>query len=375
MWQPQGFYNQYVLRSPVILTGEKSMQGLYNYPSVKIAVIHGKSFSDRELFDLVFAKRSLRFIERSWKNEPDFEGLKDTIAQLEEYRPDTIIAVGGGSVIDGSKLCRLLYEFPYYKLSDGRISGDLLKTKFIAIPTTVGSGSEVSSAAVFVNHETRSKDMIIIHELQPDVIVYDKRYVENSPTRLLVASSLDAMAHILEGYVSKNENAFLDLMAEKGLSVFHDELQKLVDEKFSSINYDRLQYAGYIGGMVQNHCIVGAAHAIAHQLAFYGYSHAESVALLLPAVILSNAQNDDVQQKYEKISNSSGFDNYLEMTNFLRVLSERFGICDIKTDLKNLLNKLLKDNTFVENVKNDKGGRGNPVDITDEYIAKISEMV
>ena len=115
MWQPQGFYNEYTLRTPVILAGDEAVKGLYNYPASKIAVIHGSSFFDEKLFLSVFSKREVRFFMRSWKEEPDFEGIKGTVGDLEDYRPDTIIAVGGGSVIDGSKLCRLLYEFPFFE--------------------------------------------------------------------------------------------------------------------------------------------------------------------------------------------------------------------------------------------------------------------
>ena len=75
MWQPQGFYNEYTLRTPVILSGENSVRGLYNYPAAKIAVIHGTSFCDRELFLSTFSKREVRFFARSWKDEPSFEGL------------------------------------------------------------------------------------------------------------------------------------------------------------------------------------------------------------------------------------------------------------------------------------------------------------
>lgn len=372
MWQPQGFYNQYVLRTPVILSGDESVRGLYNYPAARIAVIHGKSFADRDLFLSTFSKRDIHFISRSWKDEPDIEGLKETIRQLEEYQPDTIIAVGGGSVIDGGKLCRLFYEFPYYRIGETRISGESWNTHFVAVPTTTGSGSEVSSAAVFVDHDRHRKDMVVMHELQPEAVVYDKRYVLKTPERLLAASALDAMAHILEGYVSKTDNAFLDVLAEKGLSILHDELQKLTDNKDEAIDYERLQYAGYIGGLIQNHCIVGAAHAVAHQLTDNGYSHGEAVALLLPSVISLNA---DVITKYEKISHEAGFRDKDELMAFIQKVCQVSGIADRREELGELLCGLLNDNIFYENVKNDRGGKGNPVTITDEFIRQLAESV
>ena len=160
MWQPGGFYNEYVLRTPVILSGKESIRGLYNYPAARIAVIHGGSFFDKETFISAFPKKELAFIRRSWDSEPDFDGIAGTLGELEKICPDMIIAVGGGSVIDGSKLCRLFYEFPYFQPGETRIEGGQMKTSFVAVPTTVGSGAEVSSAAVFVDRENHKKDDI-----------------------------------------------------------------------------------------------------------------------------------------------------------------------------------------------------------------------
>jgi len=373
MWQPQGFFNDYVLRSPTILMGKECIRGLYNYPVSKIAVIHGKTFKDFELFKTTFSKKSICFIERSWLGEPDLTGLRGTLAQLEEYKPDTIIAVGGGSVIDGAKMCRLYYEFPYYDSENSRIDGNLFRTKFIVVPTTVGSGAEVSSAAVFVNHDTQSKDMIVMHSLQPDVVVYDTRYVEKTSSRRLLISSMDAMAHNLEGYVSQINNSFIDIFAEKGLSMLHEELLKIIEKQ--EVNFANLQYAGYLGGVVQNHCIVGAAHAVAHQLTDKGYAHGEAVALLLPAVISLNAQDANTVFKYDKIAHIAGFANYTELIDFIRKVCEVSDLSHKRKQLSGLLTNLSMDSVFCDNVKKDKGGKGNPVDITDEYIVNLAGRI
>lgn len=375
MWQPQGFFNQYVLRTPVILCGSESVRGLFNYPATRIAIIHGGSFSDQELFASTFVKKSVHFFERSWKEEPDPSGIKETLGEIEEFRPDTIIAVGGGSVIDGAKLCRLFYEYPYYEMGETMIVGEFFRTHFIAIPTTIGSGAEVSSAAVYVNHATHNKDMVVMHELQPDVIVYDKRYVSNTPNRLLVASALDGMAHIIEGYVSNIGNSFADVMAEEGLLIFHSEFEKYLCGDKQEIDYERLQYAGYMGGIVQNHCIVGAAHAVAHQMTGYGYSHGEAVALLLSAVISLNSEDRATSQKYEKIAKKTAFYDMEGMIGFIRGLCDKTGISERRDELRGLICDLSKDEAFCENVRNDKGGKGNPVEITDEYIEKLSERI
>ncbi len=369
MWQPQGFYNEYTLRTPVVLSGKECIRGLYNYPASRFAVIHGTSFEDKDLFVSTFSKREVGFFCRSWGGEPDFDGLCGTLAEIEKFQPDVIIAVGGGSVIDGSKLCRLLYEFPNFDPKSSRVNGSMLKSRFIAVPTTVGSGAEVSSAAVYYDVNNKSKDMVVMHELQPDVVVYDPRYISGTPIRLLCASALDALAHILEGYVSNIDNLFVDVLAEEGLSLLHDELGNLISDRI--LDYSRLQYAGYIGGIVQNHCIVGAAHAIAHQLTGEGYSHGEAVSLLLPAAVRMNMSNAECSDKYGVISKRSGFNSIDDMLDFINMVVFHSGISDRRDALKEYLSKVGEEPSFCENVMNDRGGKGNPVEITGAYIKQL----
>lgn len=375
MWQPQGFYNEYSLRTPVIISGEESVRGLFDYPSSRIAVIHGRSFFDKDLFESAFSRKDIRFIKRSWDGEPDNENIAGTLHELEEYQPDLIIAVGGGSVIDGVKLCRLYYEFPYYRPGETRISGEMMRTGFIAVPTTIGSGSEVSSAAVYIDHENHRKDMIVIHELQAGVVVYDPRYVSGTPDRILVASALDAMAHILEGYVSNRTNEWMDILAEKGLTLLISELKCLLNGKKEEIDFQRLQYAGYIGGLVQNHCIVGAAHAVAHQLSEYGYSHGEAVALLLPLVIMNNRKDDSTRVRYEQLAERSDCGSVQELVDSVSELCDKTGIGERRDDLRKLMQELFEKVEFINNVKNDKGGAGNPVKITNEYIESLIRSI
>lgn len=371
MWQPQSLFNQFLLRTPTVLLGRAAIRGLYNYQAGRIAVIHGSSFFDGELLEETLKKKSVRFFKRSWDGEPDLSSLSDTVSDLENYQPDTIIACGGGSVIDGVKLCRALYEFPYIDKNNMNLGGLPFKTRFIAIPTTFGSGAEVSSAAVYVEESTRRKEMLVAHELQPDVVVYDPSYLTKMPLRLICASALDAAAHMIEGYVSNIENSFAEAIAESGLVALRGELSKLLVDRNAEIDFERLQYVGFSGGIVQNHCIVGTAHAVAHQLTGYGYSHGEAVALLLPTVIQLNNDLSDANGKYERLAERTGFDSVASMQEFLEKTA-RLGKIDERQDaLKKLLTELISDNQFLSNVKRDRGGKGNPVEITDDYLKEL----
>ena len=377
MWQPQRIYNQFLLRTPVFLSGSGSAQGLYNYPGARVAIIHGSSLkeADKELFLSTFKKKEIHFIHRSWKGEPDIDGLSATIHELESFCPELIIAFRGGSVIDGVKLCRFFYEFPYFQMDNFKFEEAVFKTKFIVIPTTVGSGSEVSSAAVYIDKGRRRKEMLVMHDLQPDVVVYDEEYVRYTPKELLCTSVLDAAAHILEGYVSNIDNSMADIMAEEGLFLIREEMDKLKKGSAEGIDFGRLQYAGYLGGVVQNYCIVGAAHAVAHQMAEYGYSHGEAVSLLLPAVICMNEKDRTSKRKYMTIAKRAGFSSVHAMTEYMRDLMFEAGLENQITAFKEKLAECQKDQMFFENVRNDKGGKGNPIPITQGYLDNLIRSI
>ncbi len=367
MWQPQGIYSEFVLRMPTILVGEKAVSGLYNFPAARIAVVHGSTFKDYALYNDVFKKKDIKFFLRSWNGEPNLQSIKGTIHDIEKYAPDTIIAVGGGSVIDGAKLCRLYYEIPFFRPEVTKTDGDLLKTNFIAIPTTIGSGAEISSAAVYVSNHR--KEMVVLHTLQPEVVVYDTRYIEDTPEGLLCVSAMDAVAHITEGYVSNIKNTMVEIFAEETLGLLKEQLERyLFDEGF---DFSRLQYAGYMGGIIQNHCIVGAAHAVAHQLTEYGFSHSEGVALLLPHVIRLNSEDKDVKLKYQKLCKVAGFNDVVELYEFLERINVKSGIANRYDDLRDILLGNRDNEQFIMNIKNDRGGKGNPVEITDTFIRDL----
>lgn len=371
MWQPQSFYGKYLLDQPVIFMGKDSVKGLYNFPGSKFAIIHGENAKfDKDVFQKAFKAFEIKFIAKSWKNEPTLEELKGTMAELESFCPDVIIAIGGGSVIDGSKICRLYYEFPYFDTDKPNFNFLNFKTKFIVIPTTVGSGAEASSAAVIYNTILNKKEMVVHQTLRPDVVVLDPSFIENSTRGFVIASSLDAIAHIVEGYVSNIENPLSEIIAEKGLQIFYEELLK---KDYANIDFLRLQYACYIGGIVQNHCIVGAAHAIAHQLTGFGFSHAKAVGLLLGTIIKENSKDSKTKEKYTTLLSRSGIESIDCFITFLQTLINESIDKSLAVKLKEVLKENNKNELFVQNVIDDRGGKGNPVPITKEYIESVAK--
>lgn len=369
MWNPQGLYANFIFRQPVIFHGKESVRGLFDFPGNRVAVIYGQGMSEqaRDMLENIFKRRSLCFIKKSWREEPRLDELHVAVEQLEAFNPDTIIAFGGGAVIDGAKLCRISFEFPYVEWGDHRLSQMTFKTRFIAIPTTVGSGAEASSAAVYYSEEERTKKVIICHSLQPDVLVLDPAYIKNAPDAVIQFSLADALAHMIEGYVSNIKNPIAEEMALWGISSIRQEVEKCDKDK---VDFLRLQYAGYLGGIVQNHCLVGAAHAFAHQMTAYGYSHGKAVALLLLRAIQMNRRDKDTDRLYQQMAEKTGFEGIDMMVAFLRKIIS----CAEKEDAEKLggiMKQNLSDKVFIQNIKSDSGGQGNPVPITDRYVEEF----
>lgn len=368
MWNPQGIYTNFILKQPTIFHGENAVLGLFNFPGSRIAVLYGSGMTGDagHLLEKVFKNRNLNFIKKSWNGEPSEDELKETVHELEKFRPDTIIAFGGGSVIDGAKLCRVCLEFPYISWENNRLSQMTFKTRFIAIPTTFGSGAEASSAAVYYSKREKTKKMLVCHALLPEVVVYDSDYVKNTSDSILYFSLADALAHMTEGYVSNKKNQLAEEMAAWGISIIRQELR----HEENQIDYMRLQYAGYLGGIVQNHCLVGAAHAFAHQLAAHGVSHGKAVAYMLPMTIQMNMKDKEVAKAYNELAGKSGFHDAEELLCFIKDIAGHLDLEDINL-MRSALKNGLSDEHFMENIKSDPGGKGNPIPITDDYISEF----
>lgn len=370
MWKLQTVGVKYLLDQPLIFQGENAIYGLSNIPGSRVAVIYGASFDEvtANIIRAIFKKKSLFLIERSWGGEPDLLSISQTIHMLEECRPDVIVAIGGGSIIDGSKLCRLFYEYPFFELGSVKLDQLVFSTRFVAVPTTIGSGAECSSAAVYINEEKEKKEMLVCHSFRPECVVLDPYFISNSPIELIISSGVDAMAHIIEGYVSLIDNGLANINAEIGLGILFNELNK---NNLNEMQLERIQYAGYLGGLVQNHCIVGAAHGIAHQLSMYGFSHSVAVAILLPAVIRVNCKNLVVKEKYNTLCVHAGIESVEALIQRLYDITNRVGIRKKSENLIKILQSKIEDKDFIYNIINDQGGKGNPVVIDKSFINEI----
>ncbi len=296
-----------------IVNGKNARMALKGLVVNRAALIISKSFLQSIYLDQVqrlINSQSVKVIEKKWEGEPTLSSLSELIGELEDYKPDYIIALGGGSVIDGAKLAWLFYEHPvtaseklFRPFAFPPLRG---RAKFAAIPTTVGSGSEVSSAAVLFDADNHSKKAVVTHDFLPDLVILDPELITEVPVSVLRPTVADALSHAIEGYLSQINHPLMDIFAEKAVQLIFENKRKFGSDAWDIKMIEDLQYASMLAGWVQNHCIVGLSHAIAHQLGHYKIGHGLANGVLMPAVIDFNSSDNKVESKYQNLCDKSG---------------------------------------------------------------------
>ena len=372
MWEPQGMYSKFILQQPVILFGENAIMGLKSYPSSRVAVIHGSSLNEDYKTKVLksLSAFEISFVEKKWKGEPTLNSLSETIADIEKIKPDMIIAIGGGSVIDGAKMVRTYYEFPFFDMNNTKFSMLNWKTNLVAIPTTIGSGAEISSASVMYNDNNKSKEFVISHKFIPEIIILEASLIVNAPKKMLLSSMVDALSHCIEGYMSNIDNILIDSYAEKAIQIISKYYQ-VVSKGIDKENLNKLQLASVFAGMVQNHCIVGATHAIAHQMSAFGLSHSNAISIFLPSVIRKNIKNKESNNRFEQLAIHSGFSKGSKLLDFVEDVISSFDLQKEKSILLDNREIILSDDSLFERALSDKGGQGNPISMNKEFLQDI----
>lgn len=372
MWQPQAIYSQFLLRQPHLLFGENALAGLKTFPCTRLAVIHGSGLT-QELKDLVIKASpafTTEFIKKSWTEEPTVQEMQPNLKALEALQPDAILAIGGGSVLDGAKLLRCLLEFPFFNIQSPNFNMLSWSTRFLALPTTLGSGAEISSASVLYNPETATKEFVVTPEFLPELVIFDERFLTGAPKKTLYLSVIDALSHCIEGYVSNIDNPLSNIFAEKAISLLNNNIEGITTQ--NSRQLLNLQMGAYFAGIVQNHCIVGAAHAIAHQLTSLGYGHALAISLVLPAVIQRNALAPNTAEAYATLAQNAQIGkDYKDLIELVKRITAKIDLNSQKAKLAKDLPNLLNSKTFFQNAIEDKGGMGNPTKLTESYLSEI----
>lgn len=244
------------------------------------------------------------------KPDPTISTINDALQMVRTYEPDVIIALGGGSPIDAAKIIWLMYEQPETNFEDiamrfmdirKRICEipDLgKKAQMVAIPTTSGTGSEVTPFAVITDDETHIKYPIADYALTPNMAIIDPNFVDSMPAGLCAASGADALVHSIEAYVSALATNFTNSNSLEAIKLIFRYLPRSYKEgKNDPIAREKMHYASTIAGMAFANAFLGICHSMAHKLgAAFNIPHGVANALLITQVIKYNATDRPVKQ-------------------------------------------------------------------------------
>mgnify|MGYP001306300661 FL=1 len=342
--------------------GKNSISVLKELDLDRIAVITGPSKYAEKIIEkttsLFSEGTSLQTFQRP-KGEPIEEAIIKLSSLLCKFSPRHIIAIGGGSTIDMAKLSWLLYEKPDFQLNnvDNSVINLKLRGKasFIAIPTTFGSGSEVSSAAAFTKTNDYRKSIMVSHDFIPDQVILDPLLGKSAEPKTIFSSAFDALTHAIEGYVSLVEHAMLEPVAVMAIKDIIQAMKKIISEGMSIEALETLCYASYYAGIVQNHCSVGLTHSFAHQLGHYGISHGIANALFLALVIDYNARKTD---KYNILAEEINYTSASDLVAELKLILSESSIIPRKDKLEIIVSA---KTTIVSGAMEDITFRTNPV--------------
>jgi acetaldehyde dehydrogenase / alcohol dehydrogenase len=242
--------------------------------------------------------------------DPTLAQVRKGVEMAKAFQPDLIVAFGGGSPMDAAKILWVMYEHPEVLFEDlamrfmdirkriYRFPKMGIKAQFVAIPTTSGTGSEVTPFAVVTDEVTGVKYPIADYELMPDMAIVDANFVMHLPRPLTSAGGLDAITHSIEAYVSILANEFTDGQALQALKLLKEYLPAAYEQGAADpMARERVHSAATIAGIAFANAFLGVCHSMAHKLgSAFHITHGTANALLLANVIRYNSNDNPTKQ-------------------------------------------------------------------------------
>ncbi len=309
--------------------------------------------------------------------DPTLLNAKNGAAQMAAFKPDTIIALGGGSAMDAAKIMWVMYEHPEADFMDMAMRfvdirkrvytfpkmGE--KAYFIAIPTSAGTGSEVTPFAVITDEKTGVKYPLADYELMPDMAIVDTDLHMSAPKGLTAASGIDAVTHALEAYAAMLATDYTDGLALKALKTIFEYLPRAYENgQTDVIAREKMANAATMAGMAFANAFLGVCHSMAHKLgAFHHLPHGVANALMINEVLRFNASETPVKMgtfsqydhphtlaRYAEVADYLGIkgkSNEEKLENLIKALDELKEKVGIKKTIKDYG---VDEKTFLENL-------------------------
>lgn len=298
-----------------IFFGDQALQRLKELPYSKVLIITDPFVVQSGMIEMITSPLKQGGIEydifKDVVPDPPIEKISDGVRRLIQYKPEAIVAVGGGSAIDSSKSIR---EFA--KRVDNYGEVDL-----IAIPTTSGTGSEVTSFAVVSDRQAERKYPLVSKSLTPEETILDAELVKSVPPAITADTGMDVLTHAIEACVSIERNEFATALAEKAIEICGVFLLRAYLDGSDTHARQKMHVASCLAGLAFNSTSLGLNHGMAHQLgAMFHIPHGRANAMLLPHIIEfysdinkhSKSQKEYLPavKKYSTVAQILGLSNY-----------------------------------------------------------------
>lgn len=293
--------------------GKGSLEELKSLTGKRAIVVVGggsmkrNGFLDKAVDYLKEAGMEVQLFENV-EPDPSVDTVMRGAKAMAEFKPDWIVAMGGGSPIDAAKAMWVFYEYPDTSFEDliTPFSFPTLRTKakFCAIPSTSGTATEVTAFSVITDYENGIKYPLADFNITPDVAIVDPALAETMPQKLTAHTGMDAMTHAIEAYVSTLHCDYTDPLALHAIKLIHNNLKKSYDGDM--IARDTMHNAQCLAGMAFSNALLGIVHSMAHKTgaAFSGghIIHGCANAMYLPKVIKYNSKNEEAAERYAEIA-------------------------------------------------------------------------
>ena len=367
-----------------IYHGKDSLEVLKSLEGKKAFIVIGGGsmkrfgFLDKVLSYLKEAGMETKVFE-GVEPDPSVETVMKGAKEMEEFNPDWIVSIGGGSPIDAAKAMWIFYEYPDFTFEKAIVPFGLpklrRKAKFVAIPSTSGTATEVTAFSVITDYKAKIKYPLADFEITPDIAIVDPSLAETMPEKLVAHTGMDALTHAIEAYTASLRSNFTDPLALKAIEMVNMHLVNSYKGDMEARG--EMHEAQCLAGMAFSNALLGIVHSMAHKVgAVFHIPHGCANAIFLPYVIKYNRKA--CEDRYANIARHIGLkgESERELTDALIDLINKFNKeLNIPSSMKEYG---IEEDDFKANLKFiahnavlDPCTGSNPREIDDETMEKL----
>lgn len=245
---------------------------------------------------------------------PDPQIVMTGVERMRQFQPDTVIAVGGGSAIDAAKVMALLYEYPVNNFSDlleTPLPSSRNRVRLVAIPSTSGTGAEVTKAAVLTFTDRDLKIGLKSEALVPDIAILDAELTMTMPQNIVAETGMDALTHAVECYINLSLDDFTEPLAREAVAGLFKWLPVSYNDKTLE-SREKVHNYQCMAGLAFTNVGLGMAHGIAHAVGGkFGLGHGLINAIALPEVLAYNSRDAEVARRLSRLAKTIGADDFV----------------------------------------------------------------